>query len=204
MRAMTRPRLTYFDMPVSRGEECRLAFVLAGVDFDDHRIARAEWPTLKPTTPFGALPVLEVPGHPPVGQSNAILALIGRLHGLHPTDPYEAARHEAVMASVEELRALVAPSGILPDDEKREARERLATRSIPTWAGFIEAQLGDGPFYAGAKPHVVDVKLYVGLRAFRNGVMDHIPKTVFDGFPRLVRLCDAVSDHPAVKAWYAR
>lgn len=204
MRAMTRPRLTYFDMPVSRGEECRLAFVIAGVDFDDHRIARAEWPALKPTTPFGALPVLEVPGHPPMGQSNAILALIGRLHGLHPTDPYEAALHEAVMASVEELRGLVAPSGTLPDDEKREARERLSTRSIPTWAGFIEAQIGDGPFYAGAKPHVVDVKLCVGLRAFRNGVMDYIPTTVFDAFPRLLRLCDAVSDHPAVKAWYAR
>jgi len=201
---MTRPRLTYFDMPVSRGEECRLAFVLAGVDFEDRRLSRDEWAALKPTTPFGAVPVLEVEGHAPVAQSNAILALIGRLHGLHPADPYEAARHEAVMAAVEDLRAMVQPSARLPDDAKREAREVLAATSLPAWGRFVEAQLGEGPFYAGAKPSVVDVKLYVGVRAFRNGVMDYIPTTVFDGSPKLIRLCDAVAAHPAVKAWYAR
>jgi glutathione S-transferase len=201
---MTRPRLTYFDMPVSRGEECRLAFVLAGVDFDDHRIARDAWPALKPNTPFGSLPVLEVEGHPPIAQSNAILALIGRLHGLHPSDPFEAARHEAVMAAVEDLRASVQPSARLPDDAKREAREKLATTTLPAWGAFVEAQIGEGPFLAGAKPSVADVKLYVGVRAFRNGVMDYIPTTVFDGSPKLIRLCDAVAAHPSVKAWYAR
>jgi len=201
---MTRPRLTYFDMPVSRGEECRLAFVLAGVDFDDHRIKREEWAALKPTTPFGSVPVLEVEGHPPIAQSNAILALIGRLHGLHPSDPYEAARHEAVMCAVEDLRALVAPSGRLPDAEKRSVREALVTGPLAAWANHIEAQLGEGPFFSGAKPHVVDVKLYVGVRAFRNGVMDYVPGTVFDHAKRLIRLCDAVAEHPAVKAWYAR
>ena len=59
---MTKPRLTYFDMPVSRGEECRLALHLAGVDFEDHRVTFADWPALKPSTPYGAMPVLELPG----------------------------------------------------------------------------------------------------------------------------------------------
>jgi glutathione S-transferase len=201
---MTKPRLTYFDMPVSRGEECRLAFALAGADFEDNRIARDAWPALKPTTPFGTLPMLEVPGHAPVGQSNAILVLIGRLHDLHPGDVYEAARHESVMAAVEDLRAAVAPSGRLPEHEKRAAREHFATVTIPAWAGFVEAQIGDGPFFAGAKPHVVDVKLYMGLRGFRSGVMDYIPTTVFDAFPKLIRVCDALVDHPAVRAWLTR
>ncbi|MFO0651166.1 MAG: glutathione S-transferase family protein [Polyangiales bacterium] len=201
---MTRPRLTYFDMPVSRGEECRLAFALAGVDFEDNRIAREAWAALKPTTPFGALPVLEVEGHPPLAQSNAILTLIGRLHGVHPSDPYEAARHEAIMAHVEDLRVLVAPSGRLDADAKKAAREQLAATSIPAWARFAEAQIGDGPFFAGEKAHVADVKLFIGLRGFRGGVMDHIPTTIFDAYPKLIRLYDAVASHPAVKAWYAR
>jgi glutathione S-transferase len=67
---MSKPRLIYFDAPVSRGEECRLALHLAGVEFEDVRIASADWPALKPKTPFGALPVLELPGLPPLGQSN--------------------------------------------------------------------------------------------------------------------------------------
>ena len=37
---MSKPKLTYFDAPVSRGEECRLALHLAGIDFEDVRIKR--------------------------------------------------------------------------------------------------------------------------------------------------------------------
>ena len=90
---MSRPRLIYFDAPVSRGEECRLALHLAGVDFEDVRVKPADWPAMKEHTPYGALPVHEMPGCPPLAHSNAILVLIGRRHGLHPADVIEAARH---------------------------------------------------------------------------------------------------------------
>src|SRR6185295_20249713 len=101
---MTKPRLTYFDAPVSRGEECRLALHLAGIDFEDVRINPAAWPAMKGETPYGALPVLELPERPPLAHSNAILVMIGRLNGLHPTDDFEAARHEGMMQHVEDLR----------------------------------------------------------------------------------------------------
>src|SRR3954452_22082143 len=107
---MTRPRLTYFDAPVSRGEECRMALHLAGVDFEDVRIKFAEWPALKPTTPYGTMPFLELPGKPVLAHSNAILVYVGREHGLHPTDNFEAARHEGMMAHVEDLRAVLGPT----------------------------------------------------------------------------------------------
>ncbi|MDO9022532.1 MAG: glutathione S-transferase family protein [Deltaproteobacteria bacterium] len=202
---MTRPRLSYFDMPVSRGEECRLAFAIAGADFEDHRIARESWPAMKPTTPFGALPVLEVPGLPAIAQSNAILTYIGRRYGAHPTDLVEAARHEAVMAHVEDLRATVAYTARNADEAtKQRAREHIAASTIPAWAGYVEAQISDGPFFAGERPLVVDVKLYMGMRTFRRGVMDHIPTTVFDAFPKLIRLYDAVEAWPAVQAWITR
>ena len=42
--SMAKPRLIYFDAPVSRGEECRLALHLAGVDFEDVRIKFDAWP----------------------------------------------------------------------------------------------------------------------------------------------------------------
>jgi len=138
----TRPKLTYFDMPVSRGEECRLAFAIAGADFEDNRIPREAWSTLKPTTPFGALPTLEVPGYPVIAQSNAILAYIGRRYGVHPTDLVEAARHDAVMAHVEDLRATVAWAGRNADEAtKQRAREHLAATTIPAWASSVEAQI---------------------------------------------------------------
>ena len=81
--AMSKPRLVYFDFAGSRGEECRIALHLAGVDFDDVRVAGADWPARKPQSPFGSMPILELDGQPPLGESNAILVYIGRQHGLH-------------------------------------------------------------------------------------------------------------------------
>jgi glutathione S-transferase len=202
---MSKPKLTYFDAPMSRGEECRLALHIAGVDFEDHRVKREEWLSLKPTTPFGSLPVLEMAGHPPLAQSNAILVLVGRLHGLHPKDDFEAARHEATMQHVEDLRANVSPTMRMKDeDEKKRAREQLTSAYLPTWAANAEKQIGDGPFFGGGALQVVDLKIFMAMRWLQSGVLDHIPATVLDAFPKLNRVCAAVRDHAGVKGWYAK
>jgi len=202
---MSRPKLTYFDAPMSRGEECRLALHLAGVDFEDHRIPRSDWPALKPRTPFGGLPTLEVDGRPVLAQSNAILVYVGRQHDLHPRDDFEAARHEAMMCHVEDLRAAVGPTLRIQDPaEKKRAREALAEGYLPAWGGCAERQIGDGPFFGGPKLHVVDLKIFIAVRWLSAGTVDHIPATIFAPFPRLVRVHDAVRDHAAVRAWTDR
>lgn len=203
---MAKPTLTYFDISASRGEECRLALHLAGIDFVDNRIkAGPAWLELKPTTPFGSLPTLELPGKGTFAQSNAILVLVGRKHGLHPTDDFEAARHEALMAYAEELRQHVSPALRIKDEpERTNKRAELATTYLPTWASFVERQLGDGPFVSGEKLHVVDIKLYIVLRWFVSGAVDLVPTSVFDPFPKLMRLFHAVADHPGVRSWQAR
>jgi prostaglandin-H2 D-isomerase / glutathione transferase len=201
---MSKPKLTYFDAPVSRGEECRLALHIAGVDFDDERIARDEWTARKPTTPFGGLPTLTIPGKGVLGQSNAILVHVGRRYGLHPKDDFEAARHEAVMQHVEDLRAAITPTMRMSDEAaKKKAREELAATYLPAWSERAEKQI-EGPFVGGAALQVVDLKILMVVRWLKSGTLDHIAKTVFDGFPKLVGVHDAVAAHPAVKAWYAR
>lgn len=202
---MSKPKLFYFDAPVSRGEECRLALFAAGVDFEDVRIKREEWAALKPTTPFGSVPVLELAGKPALGQSNAILVYVGREYGLHPTDNFEAARHEAMMAHVEDLRANIGPTMRISDEaEKKKAREALAQSFLPTWGANAEKQLGNGPFFGGDKLHVVDLKIFIATRWVTSGNLDHIPASVFDGCPKLLAIRDAVKEHERVKAWYAR
>ena len=204
LAVMSKPKLIYFDAAVSRGEECRLALHLAGVDFDDVRVKQADWPGLKAQMPYGTMPVLELPGHAPLGQSNAILVLIGRRHGLHPSDDFEAARHEAMMLHVEELRGRISPTLSMGDAEKKAAREALVAAFLPAWANAAERNITAAPFFAGDKIHVVDLKLYQVVRWLSSGKVDHIPATIFAGCPRLTGVHDAVRDHPGVKAWYAR
>jgi glutathione S-transferase len=201
---MAKPRLIYFDAPVSRGEECRLALHLAGVDFEDVRIKGADWPAMKEQTPYGALPVLELPGRPPLAQSNAILVMIGRAHGLHPSDDFEAARHEGMMQHVEDLRGVVGPTIRMPDAEKKAEREKIVATYLPAWAAAAEKNITGSPFFGGEKINVVDLKIHMAVRWFNGGKVDHIPATIFDPYPKLVRVHDAVRDHAGVKGWYAK
>jgi glutathione S-transferase len=201
---MSKPRLIYFDAPVSRGEECRLALHLGGVDFEDVRIKPADWPAHKEQAPYGSLPVLELPGHGAYGHSNAILVLIGRRHGLHPADDFEAARHEGMMAHVEDLRARVSPTLRMPEAEKKAVREALVADYLPAWARAAERNITQSPFFGGEKINVVDLKIHMAVRWFNGGKVDHVPATIFAGYPKLMGVHDAVRDHAGVKGWYAK
>jgi glutathione S-transferase len=197
-----KPILTYFDAPMSRGEECRLALHIGGVEFEDRRIARDTWPALKPKTPFGSLPLLELPGRPVLAQSNAILTYIGRRYGVLPKDELEAARHLAVMSYVEELRAQISPTLHMTDEaEKKRARENLASAVIPAWGANLEKQIGEGPFFGGAAISVADLKIHMVVRWLNGGALDHVPTTVLADYPKLNRIHDAVGAHERVKHW---
>jgi glutathione S-transferase len=131
---------------------------------------------------------------------------IGRRHGLHPKEDFEAARHEAVMCHVEDLRGHVGPTLRIADEgEKKKVRGALAESYLPAWAAFAERQISKaGPFFAGEKLHVVDLKLHRTVHWFAAGIVDHIPATVFSAFPKLNRVYDAVRNHAGVKAWHAK
>ena len=202
---MSRPRLIYFVFAGSRGEECRMALHLAGIDFEDVRVKSDDWPAMKANTPFGAMPVLEIPGKAPLAHSNAILVFIGRQHRLHPADAFEAARHEALMCAVEELRHTITPTLRITDPElRRQAREALVANDLRAWGSQVERQLGDGVFIGGALLQVADLKLYMVVRWLTTGTLDHVPTAVFDRCPKLLRLYRAVGEHEGVKAWLAK
>jgi glutathione S-transferase len=201
---MTKPRLTYFDISRSRGEECRLALFAAGVEFEDHRLPRGEWPALKPKTPFGSLPVFEMEGKPPISQSNAILAHIGRRYGLLPKDDWEAMRHESLLSAAEDFRHVVNKTlGIQDAEEVKRKRAELVEGPMRTWLTNMEKQV-TGPFVGGSELSVADIKLFVVLAWLKGGVLDHVPATVVDPFPKLTKLHDRVKQHPKIVAWYAR
>lgn len=201
---MSNLKLTYFDFAGSRGEEIRLAFAIAGLEFDDNRLSFEAFSKIKPELPFGSMPVLEVKNHGVISQTNAILRLIGRQHGLHPEDLFEAVRHDELMEAVEELRHRISATMRIEDAAvKKAARQKLATDYIPYWGAGVEQLIGTGPFLAGEQPNVADIKLYMAHKWISSGGIDDIPTETFDPFTKFKTVADGIRNHPAVLKWYS-
>jgi len=199
---MTRVKLSYFDFE-GRGEACRLALAIAGVEFEDERVARADWPARKPTTPFGAMPVLAIEGEGVLAQSNAILGLIGSRHGLLPADDFQAARHRALLEAVEDLDGRIARTiGLADDAEVKRRREELMAGYMKQWGQHVSREI-EGPFVGGDALSVADLKIFASMGRIKRGVLDHVPPGYFADFPKLEALYAAVAAHPGVAAWYA-
>jgi glutathione S-transferase len=199
---MSKFKLSYFDFPGGRGEECRLALHVAGVEFDDDRIPGAAWADKKAATPFGAMPVLEVEGQGSLAQSNVILRYVGHAHGLHPSDPWKAAQHESIMGAAEDLRAQLTPVLRIKGDEREAARKEFADGPLAAWISNVD-KLVEGPFVGGKAIGVADLKLYIVMKWFISGGVDHISGDVFAKSPKLSALYEAVDSHPKVRDWYA-
>jgi prostaglandin-H2 D-isomerase / glutathione transferase len=202
---MPRLVLTYFDIDGSRGEVARLALHVAGIAFEDRRIARKDWDAHRDSTPFQSLPILEVDGQV-IAQSNTINRYVGKLTGLYPEDDWQAARVDEVMDAVEDIMNRIAATFALEGEAKKKAREALAAGSIARFLQQFEARLaaGGGEWFVENQLTVADLKCYLWVRWLKSGMLDHVPADVVDRqAPLLVKHLERVASHPKIAAYYA-
>ena len=105
--------------------------------------------------------------------------------------------------SVEDLRYKLPGDSKMSEEDKKAAREAFTQGWLAQWAATISDAI-EGPFLAGDAFNVADIKVYVILRAFLSGTYDHIPASVFEGWPKIGALYAAVDAHPAVRGWFDR
>jgi glutathione S-transferase len=203
--AMPNLKLTYFDMHAGRGETARIALFIGKVPYDDARVPFAQFPALKPSLPFGAIPVLEVDGQV-LAQSNGINRYVGKLTGLYPEDALEAAFCDEAMDAVEELSAKIAPSFAIQDpEEKKRARIALADGPISQAFVAIEKRLAarGGEWFADRRLTVADIKIFLALRHLKSGQLDFVPTDLAERVaPGLAAHFERVKAHADVQAYY--
>eukprot|EP00903_Cladosiphon_okamuranus_P014129 g13131.t1 len=195
-------KFTYFDIE-AMGEPVRLSLAQSGVEWEDIRVPFADWPALKPTTPNGQLPVMEV-DEAVIPQSGAQMRFVGKIGGLYPTDPVQAAFADAAMDSVVDIHNPMRDSIQEKDAEKKtQMRKKLAETTIPAWLATMEKtlKLAGGQHFAGGKLSVGDIAVVARLNWIRNGSLDGIPTTIADGYPLLLSLVDRVMAEPKIVAY---
>jgi len=120
---MVHYKLTYFDLR-GLGEVVRLVFHYANVKFDDIRITQEKWPELKPNTPYGQLPMLEVDGVQ-IAQTYAIARFLARRFDLAGEDDIESALLDSIADLQKDFQVQAQPYFQVASGRKEGDKEKL-------------------------------------------------------------------------------
>lgn len=198
-------KLTYFDIEGGRGEPIRIAFHVAGIEFEDKRISFPEFGEMRKNMRFNSAPVLEIDGAA-VTQSNAMCRYIGRMAGLYPEDDLQALYCDEVLGALEDLLHHIVRTFGLEGEELRLAREKFVDGWLSVYLRGLDELLtrGGGEYFAGNSLTVADLKAFVQTRSLRTGTLDHVPTDIVERLaPGLVEHQKRIEADPRVVAYYA-
>lgn len=176
----------------------RVAIALAekGVAFERVYVDLAAKPAwFLAQSPLGKTPLLQV-GDDVVFESAVICEYLEDTlpHPLHPADPLERARHRgwmelgsAILSDIWGLETAQDAAGALR--KAADIRGKLA---------WLEANLGDGPFFAGARFHLVDAVFGPVFRYF--DVFDELAELgIFAALPKVRAWRSALAERASVR-----
>lgn len=215
-------KLTYFNIQ-GVAERIRLAYVLAGLPFEDDRINFSQWGELKPTTPYGQLPTLTINDGEPIAQSLAMSMLAAEYcETLYPNDAASRLKVNEVLGLAGDLDKSWTPClymGMMPQkfgypegsnrtkegkERTKKLRENFAAGDLRKFLEYYTKLLNKtGAFFCGDKPTLADCHILPQLRAFTAGHIDYVPTDCLNDFPVVVAWIARMLEHPLIKKYYA-
>ena len=162
------------------------------MQYEDKRITKEEWGELKPNTPNGVIPILEVDGKT-IGGSFPIARLVAERHGLAGSNDLE----NAEIASITDLLHDLALGYVKVYFEKDETRKAELKKTFdeelgPKYLSFLEKRVTGGWLY-GSKVTYADL-------AFFN-LSSRLPDEVLAKFPGLKSVKENVEALPNIAKW---
>ena len=216
-------KLTYFNIQ-GVAEKVRLTLALGGIPFEDVRVPFDAWPAMKPTTPYGALPLLSIDGAEPMAQSDAMLRYCGALatlKGVKLYAPEDMLVIEEALGLVSDLNRAYTPlisiamnpvdHGYAADFKGTEehkaviktVREAFVRDALPKFCGYFSARMATKSFLCGNHPTIADCMLVPLLNRLTSGQIDYIATNVLEPYPAVAAYVARFMALPAVAAWYA-
>lgn len=199
-------KLTYFPFH-GRAEMIRLAFTVGKIDFEDSRVKGEEWAELKPKTPFGAMPILQLKDGTMISQAIPILRLVGRVAGLYPSDPFEAFTVDEFIEVQGELFEKINAAGRGKEKAEKEA-DRLECVTKGAGANLLQkiddyiAKKGQNGFCAGGSLTIADLMGFTTSTMLTTGFYDGVPTDTLDKYKNIQRWRKTVSSVPAIAEYY--
>lgn len=194
-------KLIYFNGK-GRAETIRLVLAAAGVNYEDKRIEKADWPALKPTTPWGSLPLLEVDGKT-IGQSMAIARYVAREACLAGKCGVDQALVDSIVDSITDLREKFISLMFTADESAKEkGLVKFNEETLVTSLGNLDKALGGKNYFVGDKLSLADLHFYGVFEAivgFNAGALKGHPKLkdLFDRVASNAKVAEYLKKRPA-------
>ncbi|CAH1401355.1 unnamed protein product [Nezara viridula] len=197
MLKMASYKLTYFNV-TALGEPIRFLLSYLGREFEDYRLSQDQWPSTKPKTPFGKLPVLEIDGKA-LHQSTSIARYLGKEADLAGSDNWEALQIDMAVDSLHDFRlALVGYFFEQDKAVKEKKRGPLLKDTVPFYLTKFDELVKDNDGYlANGKLSWGDL-YFVACSSLINHIIEF---DMFDKYENLRTLRDNVHSIPQIKAW---
>ena len=204
-------KIYYSHTPFWRAEVLRVSLYISGIPFEDVRISREEFNNMIKTgllpngkkVPFHQLPVIEVDGKI-IGQTGAIARYCGKVSNLYSEDILEAAKIDQIIDAATDITNLVSPTIREKNEQKKiEDRKILTNKLLPRWFKYLENLLSDetSEWFVENKMTIADIAIWRLLGWLTSGIIDGIPTTIVNDFPKLKNVHYNVHNHPKVKEW---
>lgn len=189
-------KLTYFPIQ-ALAEPIRFLLNYGGTKFIDYRFDRADWPKIKPTTPFGQVPMLEVDGKK-IAQSKAISRYLAKQYGLVGKNDWESLEIDSTVDTTHDLYSHIAAYHYEDNETVKEEKLKNAKETVPYYLERLDAQVqkNSGYFVGGALTWA-DLT-FVALLDYLNFMMK---KDIIENYDNLKQLKQKVEEIPAIKSW---
>ncbi|XP_055345884.1 glutathione S-transferase 1-like [Paramacrobiotus metropolitanus] len=195
-------KLVYFDGR-GRAELLRLTFVAANRKFEDVRVDVMGWPSLRTTTPWGTLPLLEVDGRT-VAQSNAIARYLARSFLLAGQDKWQEVLVDSVIEAASDFLAKILHIGEFKgnDLEKADAVHKFKEVTVPSVLSNFDrfiSQHGNNGFTVGNHMTIADIAIFSVLdNLFHHGILD---SQSLEHYPGVKAAFKSVKTQPRIAAY---
>ena len=189
---MSQYKLTYFNIR-GRAELIRLIFAQASVQYEDKRIAKEEWVELKPKTPNGSLPTLEVDGKTLPG-SIPIARFVAERFGVAGSNDIENTEIAGVMDCLTDLVTSFMKV-MFEKDETRKAglKKSFDEEECPKYLSLLEKRVTAEGWLYGSKVTYADL-------AFFN-FSENLPAEVLAKYQGLKSVKENVGVLPNIAQW---
>ena len=208
--------LKYFDIP-ALGEPIRALLILGGFDWEDDRVGHERWPSLKPETRWGQVPVLASETGETLSQTKAICRYLAKFvvmndETLYPCsgtdeDAYRAFEIDELLEAFEDARGKLMPTLRVADPaEKTRQRQKLFADDgeITLLLKKIDDVCGKDGHMVAHRLTLADVWCYFFLSLLKCGFLDGIPCDAVDQHKNLTRVRRTVANIPAIREHYAQ